>query len=80
MDPPTLSTGPVAVDPADHASTTAVEQDQAATVVTAQWAFVGAGWRTTGDAALALAAARMRRPAGPLHHRRQRGELGDGTS
>jgi hypothetical protein len=44
--------------------------DQAATVVIAQWRYAGAGWLTTGDAALATMAAdaaRKRRPAGLNH-------------
>jgi hypothetical protein len=56
--------GPVAVNPAEH--TSADEHGQQATTVIAKWSFVGAGWRTTADAALALAAAdaaRSRRPA-----------------
>jgi hypothetical protein len=49
-------------------STAAVEHDQAAKVViTRQWRYLGTGWKTTADAALALAAAdaaRSRQPAG----------------
>ncbi|GII25342.1 replication initiator [Planosporangium mesophilum] len=61
------STGPADPDPADHTSTTATEHDQDATVVIGQWRYLGTGWKTIADAALALAAAdaaRSRTPVG----------------
>jgi hypothetical protein len=61
------TTGPDATDPAAWLAATLAGQDEETTaVVIGEWTYTGSGWLTTGDAALALAAADAacsRRPA-----------------
>jgi hypothetical protein len=62
------TTGPTAIDPAElHAD----QHDTETTLVINDWTYVGTGWLSSTDAALALAAAdaaRSRRPAGTTTH------------